>query len=143
VIVLDTNLLVYAHRSATPQHRAARKALQSASRDAAGWGMATASVLEFWSVVTHPAASGRASTAEEAQGFIDALVEAGARILSPGPALAQRVMDTAARLRVVGPRIFDLQIAVTALDHGATQLWSHDRAFVTPPGLRLVDPLPA
>lgn len=141
MIVLDTNLLVYAHRAATPQHEAAREALESASRDIGGWGLATASVLEFWSVVTHPSADGRPSTSGEAQGFIDALEEAGAKVLSPGPALARRVMDTAARLGVVGPRVFDLQIAVTALDHGATQLWSHDQRFVTPPGLRLVDPL--
>jgi len=143
MIVLDTNLLVYAHRAATPQHEAAREALESASGEANGWGLATASVLEFWSVVTHPSAGGRPSTTAEARDFIDSLMEAGAKVLSPGPALAQRVMDTAARLGVVGPRVFDIQIAVTALDHGATQLWSHDRGFVTPPGLRLVDPLPA
>lgn len=92
-------------------------------------------------VVTHPSASGRPSASVEARGFIDALAEAGAKILSPGPALAQRVLETGARLGVTGPRVFDLQIAVTALDHGATQLWSHDQRFVTPPGLRLVDPL--
>ena len=106
-------------------------------------GSTTASVLEFWSVVTHPAASGQPSAPNEARAFIDALVEAGARVLSPGPALSQRVLDVAARMGVVGPRVFDLQIAVTALDHGAAEIWSHDRRFVTPPGLRLFDPLVA
>jgi hypothetical protein len=143
VIVLDTNLLVYAHRSATPEHRAARSALEAASRLTDGWGMATASVLEFWSVVTHPAATGRPSTAREARAFIDALVAAGARLLAPGPAVAQRILEAADRLQVVGPRVFDLHIAVTALDHGATELWSHDGGFITLPGLRLVDPLAA
>jgi hypothetical protein len=141
VIVVDTNLLVYAHRSATLEHRAARSALEAASRLADGWGMATTCVLEFWSVVTHPAAGGRPSTPREARAFIDALVEAGARLLAPGPAVGQRLLDTADRLGIVGPRVFDLQIAITALDHGATELWSHDRGFVTLPGLRLVDPL--
>jgi predicted nucleic acid-binding protein len=143
VVVTDTNLLIYAHRAATPENRAAQRALEEASRRADGWGIATASVLEFWSIATHPAASGTSSTPGEARAFIDALVEAGARVLSPGPALSQRILDTADRLGVVGPRVFDLQIAVTALDHGATEVWSHDRGFVTPPGLRLVDPLAA
>lgn len=141
MVVTDTNLLVYAHRAATTEHRSAQRALERASGHADGWGIATASVLEFWSVVTHPAASGRPSTPTEARAFLDALVAAGARVLSPGPALGQRVLDTAERLGLTGPRVFDLQIAVTALDHGATQVWSHDRGFVTPPGLRLVDPL--
>jgi toxin-antitoxin system PIN domain toxin len=143
VIVVDTNLLVYAHRSATPEHPAARSALEAASRLTDGWGLATASVLEFWSVVTHPAATGRPSTAREARAFIDALVAAGARLLAPGPAVAQRILEAADRLQVVGPRVFDLHIAVTALDHGATELWSHDGGFITLPGLRLVDPLAA
>src|SRR3972149_2611010 len=77
-----------------------------------------------------------------ARAFTGALVAAGARLLSPGPALGQRILDAAARTGVVGPRIFDLAIAVTALDHGGTELWSHDRRFLTLPGLRLVDPLP-
>ncbi len=141
MIVVDTNLLVYAHRSATPEHRAARSALEAASRLTDGWGLATASVLEFWSVVTHPAATGRPSTAKEARAFIEALVAAGARLLAPGPAVAQRILEAADRLQVVGPRVFDLHIAVTALDHGATELWSHDWGFITLPGLRLVDPL--
>lgn len=141
MVVIDSNLLVHAHRAVTPEHRAAKRALGMASRRADGWGIATASALEFWSVVTHPAAGGRPSTPTEARAFVDALVDAGARVLSPGPALSQRVLDVAVRLGVVGPRVFDLQIAVTALDHGADELWLHDRRFVTPPGLRLIDPL--
>jgi toxin-antitoxin system PIN domain toxin len=141
MVVIDTNLLVYAHRAGTPEHRAARSALQTATRQPGGWGIATTSVLEYWSVVTHPEASGRPSMAAEARAFIDALVDVGARLLAPGPAVAQRILEVADRLGVTGARIFDLHIAVTALDHGATELWSHDGAFVTLPGLRLVDPL--
>jgi hypothetical protein len=42
---------------------------------------------------------------------------------------------------VVGARIFDLQIAVASFEGGATELWTHDGAFVKVPGLRLHDPL--
>lgn len=143
MVVIDTNLLVYAHREATIEHQAARAALERASRQSAGWGIAVTSVLEFWGVVTHPSASGRPSSPSEARAFLDALVDADAQVLSPGPSLSARLLDTAARLGVTGPRVFDLLIAVTALDHGATEVWSHDRGFVTLPGLRLVDPLAA
>jgi len=92
-------------------------------------------------VTTHPSASGRPSRPEEVTAFIDALTRAGLVILEPQPGLASRVLALAARLGVIGPRIFDLQIGLCALEAGATELWSHDRAFAVPPGLKLVDPL--
>lgn len=141
MIVADTNLLVYAHRSATPEHENAQRALEAASREAGGWGVVMSSILEFWSVVTHSASAGRPSTPGEARAFIAALVEAGARLLLPKPGSAGRTMEAAEQMEVRGPRVFDLHIAVTARDHGATEIWSHDRGFVTIPGLRLVDPL--
>jgi len=42
---------------------------------------------------------------------------------------------------VVGPRVFDLQIAMTALDNGATEMWTHDAGFVRLRGLPVRDPL--
>jgi len=93
-------------------------------------------------VATHPAASGRPSTVEEALGFLDALRQEGMMVvLEPRAGMGERLASLAARLGVRGPRIFDLQIGLCALEHGATELWSHDRGFVAPPGLRVVDPL--
>lgn len=40
-----------------------------------------------------------------------------------------------------GRRIFDWQIALTALANGATEIWTHDRGFRAPPALRVIDPL--
>jgi toxin-antitoxin system PIN domain toxin len=140
VIALDPNLLVYAHRSATPQHRAARAAIERAAASG-GWGFPAPVVAEFWGVVTHPSAAGRPSTPDEAQRFLQALAEAGADIWSPGPGFGVRLAQLAADLTVSGNRVFDLQIALCAFEGGARELWSHDAGFVTIPGLRLVQPL--
>jgi predicted nucleic acid-binding protein len=40
-----------------------------------------------------------------------------------------------------GPRIFDLQIGMIALENGARELWTHDAGFVAVPGLKVRDPL--
>ena len=77
MIAVDTNLLVYAHRAATKEHRAARKAIERASDDSRGWGIPIPCVAEFWSVVTHPSASGRPSTEAEAQAFLLSLNREG------------------------------------------------------------------
>ena len=137
MIALDTNLLVYAHRSATPEHKAAQAAIERAAASEA-WGFAAPVVAEFWAVVTHPASRGRPSTPDEARRFLVALEDAGARVWSPGTGFGIRLAQLADDLDVSGNRVFDLQIALCAFEGGARELWTHDTRFVTVPGLRLV-----
>jgi predicted nucleic acid-binding protein len=108
MIALDTNLLVYAHRSRTPAHRSSRRAIERAA--AAGrWGLALASVAEFWAVATHPASPGRPSTPREAAAYLQSLVDAGAEILEPGAGfgsrLAQLAVDVERFVKLPGLRL--------------------------------------
>lgn len=142
MIAIDTNLLVYAHRAGAPEHRAARAAIERAAQSGAGWGIALPSVAEFLAVVTHPSCAGGPSDPERARSFLDALVDSGAGgVWQPAPDFGLRLAQAAVALRVRGPRVFDLQIAMVAHENGASQLWTHDRNFVSVPGLRVVDPL--
>jgi uncharacterized protein len=142
MIAIDTNLLVYAHRRGLAEHRAAQRAIQRASDDAREWGISIQSIAEFWSVVTHPASAGGASSPDDARAFLASLRDQGGmQVWSPGTGFHDRLLQLAIDLDVTGPRIFDLQIALTAFTHGATELWTHDLGFVKIPGLRLVHPL--
>ena len=99
-------------------------------------------VFEFWSVVTHPSCTGGPSTPTAALGFLSSLVSTGgAQILQPGANFLQRCLRIAADLSVSGPRVFDLQIGLLALEAGATELWTHDAGFISLPGLKVSDPL--
>ncbi len=140
MIAVDTNLLVYAHRSRTPEHARARKAIERAA-GGAGWGIAAATVAEFWAIATHPQAEGRPSTASQAGAFLRGLLQAGAHIWLPGPGFGDRLVQLAIDLDVIGSRVFDLQIALAVFEGGATELWTHDARFVRIPGLRVHDPL--
>ena len=106
-----------------------------------GCGIAVPSVAEFFSIVTHPTASGRPSPPQSAADFLASLRESGVEGLGPGPAFAARLVQMAADLGVKGARIFDVQIGLCSLDGGATELWTHDSAFVKIPGLMIRDPL--
>lgn len=141
MIALDTNLLIYAHRSATSEHAAARTAIETALNSPGGCGITLPSVAEFFSIVTHPQASGRPSSPQAAADFLAALRDAGIEMLAPGPAFAGRLAQLAADLSVAGVRIFDLQIGLCALDGGAGELWTHDGNFLKIPGLVVRDPL--
>ncbi len=140
MIALDTNLLVYAHRSGTPEHGRARQVIEQASRRGA-WGFALQCVSEFFSVVTHPQSPPRPSSPAQALAFVEGLVEGGAEIWSPGPGFGIRLLRMTAELKISGPRIFDVQIALMAFESGATELWSHDRNFQSVAGLPVSDPL--
>lgn len=142
MIALDTNLLIYAHRAGVPQHRAARRALETASRAPQGWGIPAPCLAEFWSIVTHPACAGGPSTPRQACDFLSGLVHGGGAVVwVPRDGFWERLARVAADLRIQGPRIFDVQIALIAFENGATELWTHDARFVTLPGLPLRDPL--
>ena len=142
MIAIYTNLLVFAHRSRVPEHRAAREAIEKASMDSAGWGFTLTNLLEFWSIVTHPSAPPRPSTPVEASAFLQALTrDADAQIWLPREGFDQRLTRLGSRLRVSGPRIFDLTIGLTALESGASEIWTNDRGFLPIPGLRVAFPL--
>jgi uncharacterized protein len=93
-------------------------------------------------VVTHPESSGGGSAPSKARDFLRALVlEAGAKVSTPADGCWERVTRLAEELGVRGPRIFDLQIAVTAFDNGVTEIWTHDRGFLAVAGVVVLDPL--
>ena len=82
--------------------------------------------------MTHPSSARRS---------LQSLDRAGADVWVPGAGFARRVAQIAAERGVVGPRIFDVQIALTAFEGGATELWTTDAQFVTVAGLNVVNPL--
>lgn len=142
MIAIDTNLLVYAHRSGVPQHVAARGAIEQAAASPAGWGIPLPCVAEFWAVVTHPAAHGRPSRPAEARSFLERLVaDGGGEIWPPLAGHERRLLALADELAVAGPRIFDIAIGLVAFENGATEIWTHDTSFVAIPGLAVRDPL--
>lgn len=75
-------------------------------------------------------------------GFFSTLQEdAGLIIWYPAEGFAEQLSQMATTLGVLGVRIFDLQIALIALENGASEIWSHDTAFVSIPGLQVYDPI--
>jgi uncharacterized protein len=142
MIAVDTNLLVYAHRSGLPEHRSAIQALEAAFNRPSRWGLPQFCIAEFWSIVTHPRFGPRPSTPKEAEEFVAGILRDGdGDVWMPGHDFVFRLMQLAIELGVRGSRIFDLQIALVSFENGATELWTHDRSFQKIPGLKVLDPL--
>lgn len=146
MIGLDTNLLVYAHRSDAPQHERAQVSMRPAVEgDLGPVGIPWPCIHEFLAVVTRPLWSEPMPIA--------AALESLRRVLA-GPAV-EALAETTDHLEILaqlcppeiaGGRVHDARIAAICLGHGVRELWSTDRDFGAFPRLRvrnpLVDPAP-
>jgi len=142
MIAIDTNLLIYAHRGGAPEHKSAIHSLEKAFSSLEGWGIAFPSIAEFWSIVTHPKCPGRPSQPAEASGFISGIIRDGeGQVWLPGQNFIKRAMQMAVTLNISGPRFFDLQIGLIAMENGAYTIWTHDKNFLKLLGLTIFDPL--
>jgi toxin-antitoxin system PIN domain toxin len=142
LIAVDTNLLVYAHRSDSPWFEPARKALVSLVEGTAPWAIAWPSLHEFLAISTH-------SHIYKPPTDLQRAIEQGAALLaSPSLVLlseAAGYWPILARLlaggRVTGARVHDARIAAICLCHGVSELWSADRDFSRFPELKTRNPL--
>lgn len=142
MIALDTNILVYAHRTDAPFHERARSMLESLAAGPRAWAIPWPCVHEFIAVVTHPRIY-KAVTPTE-------MVFAQLRALQSLPNLAfiaesdehlEHLEPLALAAKAQGGAIHDARIAAICLAHGVGELWSADRDFSRFPALTVRNPL--
>jgi uncharacterized protein len=141
MIALDTNFLVYAHRSDNPFHILARAAISRLTQGLLPWGVPVACVHEFLAVVTNPKIFKEPTPPSLAFDQIQALLTIPtARLLLPTPqhlALLRQLSETA---KIKGAQFHDARIATLCLENGATELWTADRDFSAYPLLKTKSP---
>ena len=142
MIAVDTNLLVYAHRTDATFHQPARAALEALAQGRAAWAIPWPCVHEFISVVTHPRVFRTPTPVELALSQMQALADLPQVVmLSEGDGYLDRLAAVAVPARTQGGAIHDARIAALCLHHGVTQLWSADRDFTRFPDLPVRNPL--
>ncbi len=130
MIAVDTNVLVYAHRSEFRQHQAALAALTALADGSELWGIPVPCLSEFLRVTTHPTFLKPPSTSDEAVGALEALLAApSARLLLPGERHAALLFELVRRHHVTGNLTFDALIIATCLEHGVREILTEDRDF--------------
>lgn len=142
MIAVDTNLLVYAHRSSMPRHEAARAALERLSFAPGGWAIPWPCVHEFVAVVTRPSSGVRATPVAIAFDALHAwLGHPRCRLLGESASHLDLWRALVERAGVTGGAVHDARIAAICLGHGVAELWTCDRDFARFPDLRIRDPL--
>ena len=141
MIIVDVNLLVYAHNRAAPQHDRARQWWEDLITGQQPIGLPWAVALGFVRLVTHAAVLVNPIAPLDAvarvRGWL-ALPEV--RIVEPGPRHLDIVEDLFRATGVGASLTTDTHLAALAIEHQA-ELCSNDSDFGRFPGLRWVNPL--
>lgn len=142
MIAVDTNVLVYAHRSDSEWHDGADACVRRLAEGRSAWAIPWPCVHEFLAIVTHPRIYDPPTPLPRAVAQVDAWLE------SPSLVLLAESGEHWSQLRallvdgkIVGPRMHDARIAALCLTHGVRELWTLDRDFGRFPALVTANPL--
>ena len=142
MIAVDTNILVYAHRSDLPFHAEAARCLTSLAEGPTVWGIPWSCAHEFLSVVTNPRGFRIPTPAAQALAFLGGLRDSGRCVLlAEGEAHWENLSLLVTAGEVRGGQVHDARIAAVCLSHGVREFWSADRDFSRYPALRVRNPL--
>jgi toxin-antitoxin system PIN domain toxin len=142
VIAVDTNLLVYAHRSDSPWHERADARLAELAEGPAAWAIAWPCVHEFLAIVTHPRIYSPPTPLERAADQVAAWLESPSLVLlSEAEGYWKRLRMLLSGGRIAGPQVHDARVAALCLHHGVRELWTADRDFSRFPELVTRNPL--
>ena len=143
MIAVDTNLLVYSHRSDSPFHQPAKDLIETLRNGRPFWAIPWPCLHEFLSIVTHPKIYKQPTPLTTAFEAIDAWRAANnLQFLGESEGYLEKLGDLARSAKVRGPVIHDARIAALCLHHGVRELWSADRDFSKFPTLAVRNPLP-
>ena len=143
MILVDANILVYAHVGSLPQHERARTWLDTALSGSSRVGLPWPSLLGFLRLVTNPRVFQRPESRAGARAHVAAWLDADVAWI---PQPTDRHRDVFASLLAApgmqANLVPDAHLAALAIEHGLT-LCSTDGDFGRFPALRWRDPLAA
>jgi uncharacterized protein len=141
MILIDANVLVYAKRQDSPDHRKFRTWLEGIIRSESVFGMSELVLSSVVRILTHPRIFSEPTQLDEALQFVHSLHEQpGCVCVSPG----ERHWEIFTRIcKAAGARgnlISDAYFAALAMESGAEWITA-DRDYARFPGLRWRHPL--
>lgn len=143
MILVDANLLLYAHVSSLPQHAASRAWLERTLNETARVGLPWQSLTAFVRIATNPRVFERPEGVAEAWSQVELWLDCPS-VWIPVPTERHREVfgSLLCAAGATGNLVPDAHLAAIAVEHGLT-LCSTDCDFARFPGLRWENPLAA
>lgn len=141
MVLLDVNVLVYAHREDAPHHREHLAWLETLIQSEQPYGLSDLVLSGFLRIVTHPSVFNPPSRMEKALAFTQELRDQpNCTLINPGShhwEIFSRLCRTAG---IKGNLVPDAFLAALAIESGSEWI-STDRDYHRFPGLRVRHPL--
>lgn len=143
MVVLDTNVLLYAMDRSSEAHPRCAALVEQLRNDAMPWYATWGIFYEFLRVSTHPRVLRKPLRIEAAWEFLEGLCASPSfQILTEGHRhreIAARTLKEVPGIR--GNLTHDVHTAVLMREHGVRRVYTRDRAFHHFPFLEVLDPL--
>ena len=143
MLVVDTNVLVYAADADSPFHTSCLDWLERQRSRADAWYTTWAILFEFLRVTTHPRVMRRPWSARVAWQFVEGILASpGLGVLVPTQRHAEVAGVVIAEVPgLAGNLLHDAHTAVLMREHGIRRIVTRDTDFHRFPFLETVDPL--
>jgi hypothetical protein len=141
MVLVDVNVLIYAHRRDVPQHTAYRQWLEDCVNSDQAYGMSDLVLSSFLRIVTHPGIFSLPSSLEAALSFVrEVRTQANCVLVSPGARHWEIFTRLCRAADVKGNLVPDAYLAALAIESGSEWITA-DRDYSRFPGLRWRHPL--
>jgi hypothetical protein len=142
VVAVDTNILVYAHRTDSPFHARADETIAALAEGRTAWAIPWPCLYEFYAIVTHPKIYNPPTPPGDALIQIDCWLESPTlALLHEEEGFWDTLQPLALGAALTGGAIHDARIAALCIRHGVDILLSADRDFTRFPALATRNPL--
>jgi hypothetical protein len=143
MLVVDTNVLVFAANEDAPDHAACHALIERWRGHAEPWHATWPILYEFLRVVTHPKVLKPAWSIERALEFVDAVRAARSfSLLLPTERHDELLAGTVGEVRGLrGNIVHDLHTVVLMREHGVRRIVTRDTDFHRFPFVEVVDPI--
>ena len=141
MILVDTNVLLYAYQRRASQHDRCRVWVETEFTGADAIRLPWATVVAFVRIGTNPRVFEHPLSLAEAEAAVSSwLALPSVSTIDPGERYWDVFRDLLHRAQVTGPLVSDAALAALAIEHGA-RLCTTDRDFARFPGLQTINPL--
>ena len=142
MIAVDTNLLIYAHRSDSPFHAAADSAVTQLAESGDLWAIPWPCVHEFLAITTHRKIYDPPTPLADALDQVECWLEVPTlMLLGEDKSHWSSLKRILSRGGATGAKIHDARIAALCQSQGVREIWSADRDFSRFHGLRVRNPM--
>lgn len=139
--VVDTNILVYAHREEFQRHETALGYLRDIACSPEPWVLLWPCLYEFVRVVTHPRLFEPPTPLEQAIEAVEGLLASPSVLLvGEGKRHSAWFSKALRRAGATGNLAFDAHIAALMKEHGISEIVTADRDFHRFPEITVVNP---